>query len=484
MMPEKLFIVLQLLMVQYGFSQNPATPQLNALPNVRYDVFNRPSLGNLQITPPTPFQFEPVSSINGTMPRTNAKPVFNGNINPLGDINNQSRMQQQQIMQEVESYSSNNNKEAQQAFIQRELMDEKMYRESIEWMNKTKSYRQAFNELAKLNPDSFSLSKAVFIVENAWFDNKFQYEKFKLLLQSRAKVVKQLLKNENLDTHDNMALNYGIQKLYKQTNYYYDNKSKQTITIKPFRYDFEDIRGEKDYIKMFTAKMMATGKGQCHSMPLLYLMIAEQLGAKAWLSLAPQHSFIQFTDKHNNLLNFETTNGNLVSSNWMLQSGFVNANALKSKSYLDTLSQRKLYAQCLADLLLGYIQKFKYDEFAENLRRNIMHLNPGNMTALIIDANIKTLVAQNAINAAGKPKEEDLPKYPEAYKAYSEMMKAYDRVDKMGYQDMPKEAYQRWLKSFDQEKKKQENKELQEKMKNEMQMLKRTKSVIINKPKG
>jgi hypothetical protein len=121
------------------------------------------------------------------------------------------------------------------------------------------------------------------------------------------------LKRENLNTKNNTALNYGIMKLYQQNNNYYDKKTKQSYSVKPFRYDFEDFRGEKDYTKMFTIKMLSTGKGQCHSMPLNYLMIAEQLGAKAYLSLAPQHSFIQFADNNNNMMSFETTNGNLVS---------------------------------------------------------------------------------------------------------------------------------------------------------------------------
>ena len=45
-----------------------------------------------------------------------------------------------------------------------------------------------------------------------------------------------------------------------------------------------DIKGEKDYFKLLTVKMLKTGKGQCHSMPLMYLMIAETLEAEAWLA--------------------------------------------------------------------------------------------------------------------------------------------------------------------------------------------------------
>jgi hypothetical protein len=256
--------------------------------------------------------------------------------------------------------------------------------------------------------------------------------------------------------------------------------------VAPIKYDFDDIMGEKDHRKMFVWKLLATGKGQCHSMPLLYLMIAEQLKAKDYLSIAPQHSFIKFPGNNGSLLNFETTSGQPVSNTWLAQSGYVSAKALQQKTYLDTLSQRNLYAQILGDLLLGYMEKFPYDDFAEQLRQRILQISPGNVTALIVDARVKTQIAFHQITAAGSPKEEDLPNYPEAYRAYLNMQAAYERVDKTGYQDMPKEAYQRWLKSFEQEKTKQENKEVREKLQRELQRLKKhiPQSTLINGPKG
>ena len=226
--------------------------------------------------------------------------------------------------------------------------------------------------------------------------------------------------------------------------------------------------------------MLATGKGQCHSMPLMYLMVAEQLGAKAWLSLAPQHSFIQFADNNGKLMNFETTNGSLVSSTWLAESGYINSKAVRNSTYLDTLSTKQLYAQSLSDLLLGYLQKFDYDDFAEQIRQKILEVNSNNLTAHIIEANVKTQLAIQKINAAGKPKEEDLPKYPEAYQAYLAMQTAYNKVDDLGYQDLPKEAYQKWLKSIEQEKKKQVNQQLKEQLQKEIGQLKNIKPTFHN----
>ena len=113
-----------------------------------------------------------------------------------------------------------------------------------------------------------------------------------------------------------------------------------------------------------------------------------------------------------------------------------------------------------------------------------MQLNPQNMTALIVDAQIKTFVALTKIKEAGRPPEDKLPQYPDAYKAYISMQASYDKIDGMGYQDMPPEAYKKWLKSIEVEKKRQENLELQEKMKREIEMLKKMKVTMTDHARG
>ena len=64
------------------------------------------------------------------------------------------------------------------------------------------------------------------------------------------------------------------------------------------------------------------------------------------------------------------------------------------------------------------------------------------------------------------------------------MQTAFEKIDNIGYQDMPKEAYQKWLQSIEEEKKKQANQELKQKMQKELQQLKNQKPVLQNKTKG
>lgn len=443
---------------------------------INYDRFKHLP-GQPVIILPQPSVIMPV-----TITPLNDMPVNRHNLTALPNVNIIDQYTQEMnraLLREQEAISNQYAHAGLPEDIRMDLMEQERESAYNKWVEKSAYYRSAYGQLLHLNPDSFSLTKAVYIVENAFLESRYSFAEFQSWLKREAKIIQSHLKAEKLNATESMALNYGIQKRFRIGGQYYDPRKKAMVKAKPFQYDFQDYMGTKDYRQMFVSKMLATGKGQCHSMPLAYLMLAEQLGAKAWLSLSPEHSFIRFMDAKGNLLNFETTSGNLVSTNWLHQSGYITAAALKNRIYLDTLSQRELYAQCLADLLQGYLKKFKYDGFAETLRQHVLQLNPRNMTALIIGANIKRTTAWNQIVAAGKPAEKDLPQYPEAYRAYLDMQAAFDKVDGMGYQEMPTEAYQQWLKSIDQEKKKQENQELQQRLQREIEYMKRNKPKVI-----
>ena len=359
---------------------------------------------------------------------------------------------------------------------QKDLQQEKFYKDYLEHLNATRIYRSTFSQLiSTFNPDSFSIIKAIYLVENAYYNNTLPYDKFVNAISAKATLVKQILKRERIDTKNNTALNYGIQKLFSQANYFYNTKTKQTITIQPIQYDFKDFKGEKDLSQVFVTKLLTSGKGQCHSMPLLYLCVAEILGAKANLSLAPEHSFIQVFDNNNRRLSFECTNGNLVSEGWLMQSGFINATALKNKTYLDTLSQRKLFAQCLADLAIGYQKRFGNDDFLKEMQQKIEQIDSSNLAAKILSANMATVFALNQIKSAGSPRPEELANYPVAYQAYLQMQESYTRLDNTGFQEMPPEIYQAWLKSIEKEQENQRTRELQKQVKQEIDLLKKLK---------
>jgi hypothetical protein len=441
--------------------------------SVNYALFSRDPLGGIQVNLPIPYQIQPVQ--NPSLPATAQGFPSNGNV----VFGTGARIGALQPSLPYDPTSQSDVARTQrQVKMEVDATIDEMNKKVLEREEAVRPYRVALARLSQMNPDAFTLSQAVYEVENAYLDNKLNRDGFNQALGFRVNQVRQILKTQGLSYKNNLSVNYAIQQLYEHSNVYFDAKTHLNHTVPPFKYDLEDYMGEKDYTNLFTSKLLGKGSGQCHSLPLVYLMIAEQLGAKAWLSLAPSHSFIQFMDNRGRLLDYETTNGNIVSGSWVAGSGYINGKALRNKTYLDTLSQRQLYARCLSDLLLGYLNKFEYDDLALEIRNSILRIDPSSITVLLVDANLKRSIALREIKAAGMPKPADLPKYPKAFKAYQEMKQAINRVNDVGYQDMPADAYQEWLRSIEVEKKRLTTEKLQERVKLEARI---QKSSLHNK---
>ncbi len=347
----------------------------------------------------------------------------------------------------------------------------------------SRPFQNSLRQFMQLNPDNFSITKAVYLAESAYDPNMPPYEQFEGAIKEWAALVKQTLKREGLNPANNTAINYAIQKLYRHTNTYYNSQTKKTYTIPPLRYDFEDMMGDKDWKKMFVSKLLQTKTGQCRSFPLFYLCVAEQLNTKAYLSLSPNHSFIQHFDSTGHRYNFECTNGNLVSQTWLAQSTFVNATALKNGTYLDTLSSKQLFAYCLSDLLLGYLMKIGYNNVSDQITKQILNIDSTNITALMTQANYNTYIFRDRLQEAGNPPPDAISNYPLLNAFYNNMQNAYKKVEQTGFQEMPPETYRKWLQSLELEKRKQQNKLEQERLENEIKKLKKIRPTFINRPK-
>ncbi|MFN0083605.1 MAG: transglutaminase family protein [Ferruginibacter sp.] len=441
----------------------------------RSTLFSKQPITELTQHPPTPQQqkFQEVSTT----------PVVINNYNPILG-NNPIEQQNRIILQQQGMLPGQNNKQREVQQLKQELRNDEIEAVKEQRLAMMKPFQNSLQEILKMNPDSFSVTEAIYLTESAWYDKAPTYQQFENAIKQRSEVVKQILKQQGINPNSNIAKNYGIQKLYTQDNKFINPKTKQTSTAPKISYDFNDFSGDKNWSNMFVTKLLGTGKGQCHSMPLLYLAIAEQLGAKAYLSLSPEHSFIQYFNENGYRYNFETTNGNLVNQTWLMQRNYINATALKNKTYLDTLSNRQLYAQLLSDLLQNYTEKVGYDEFSEQLTKQILALNPKNLVAIMTQANYNTFIARDELKAVGNPPVNEIPNHPKANQAYQNMLQSYQLIEEQGFQDIPKDAYQQWLKTIETDKKKQENREIQKRMKAEIEMLKKLKPKMILTPRG
>lgn len=326
-----------------------------------------------------------------------------------------------------------------------------------------------------LNVENYSVKDLTFDIENAYFENQEQKDKFDAIIKNIGAFLISKMKELKYDLNSNTDKNQMLFQFFSETLQLKSSSQKHL----PFKYDFEDYRGVQNYSKMFVTKLLATGSGQCHSMPLLYLILAEEIGAEAFLSFSPNHSYIKFRDEKNKWYNVELTNGMLTANSFILNNGFIKAEAMQNQIYMQNLSKQELLSQLYVDLASGYVHKFSYDDFVKSVINKALELYPKNINAQMMLANYNNRLFENVakqlrINPFDKQDLQRIRNYPKVIEILNETNRQYQVMDDLGYVQMPSEAYEEWLKSLHNEKSKQDNDALKQQL----------KGLMINRPKN
>jgi len=320
----------------------------------------------------------------------------------------------------------------------------------------TQGYLEAFDELGAMldGKQPLDLKRAVFLVENAYFNNKGNYQDFENQIDNFADLTKQFIAQQGWDIENPMTPLMALHKMFADTVMIEGKGTEDNLIHYPISYDFEDYRGREDLTKLFVSKLLATGSGQCYSLPQLYLILAEELGGQAWLTYAPQHSYVKFKDNNNNWHNLELTNGNLASESWLMASGYVNAETIQNGMYMDTLSLKETVASKLVDLAYGYGYKYGYDPLMMKMLDKALEAHPVNPSALMLTSNYYTAQVDYIHYRMGR-NDQAFTQDLKAMEALNNRNEFYAFIDQMGYQQMPSEVYETWLKSVDTYKAKQ-----------------------------
>ena len=210
------------------------------------------------------------------------------------------------------------------------------------------AYRMIEDMLTDKRPLDFA--EAVFAVENCMYDGQLDHASYigeleRITAGIRQMVVSGAITAPSLD----VALNYAIFLFYTQpsplNNYH------------PYEYDQISLMTDVGLTGGMVTHLLETGKGTCHSLPYLYKIIADKVGAKAYIANAPLHSYIRHQDANGNWWNFETTVGGFSRSSFIMESFHVSEKAIRSGLYMTNLTAKETIVQCLYDLLCIYERK-------------------------------------------------------------------------------------------------------------------------------
>jgi hypothetical protein len=110
---------------------------------------------------------------------------------------------------------------------------------------------------------------AIFSAENAYFEEQLDYRLSNKEIDALIRTIKIVATNKPIDytgsDEKNVVKHSAIYKVLTDTIPIVID-STYTFYHTPYTYDFDDMWGEKDWTKMFVSKLLATGKGNCHSM--------------------------------------------------------------------------------------------------------------------------------------------------------------------------------------------------------------------------
>ena len=152
-------------------------------------------------------------------------------------------------------------------------------------------------------------------------------------------------------------------------------------------------------------------------------------------------------DSKGKIFSYEPTNGNFMSKEFVISSGFITPAALQTKIYNDTTNSYQTLVYCVYDLALSYKEKYGTDDFLLQCTKILDKYNQNKLHSTILKADIYTIKSMKAIKAAGFPKASQVYEMPEIRPLLLERDKYYKQLDDLGVLSMSIEEYEKWLKS-------------------------------------
>jgi hypothetical protein len=298
--------------------------------------------------------------------------------------------------------------------------------------------------------------EAVYLVENTYMNGKVGYDRYNHYIKELAALAKDWEKFNPISNYlypdsSDVSNNGAIYALLKDTIRVFTSSTSGYMHL-PYSYNFDDYSGEGEWSDMFVTKLLALHKGNCHSLPYLYKILADELGAHCWLALAPNHMYIKNRCKSIGWYNTELTSGCFPIDAWIMASGYLPLTAIQSRIYMDTLSDKADIILCLVDLAKAYEHKtLNYaDGFVLKCCDLAIKYYPVNVQAILLKAETLKRIYES----------EKTDKHLDNKAIYRQMEDLYGKLFDLGYREMPDKMYQKWLESVMKEKDKYNNKKV------------------------
>lgn len=311
-------------------------------------------------------------------------------------------------------------------------------------------FKKAFLQVNDMliGKSKLSFINATYYTESAYGNAYLDYSKYQNTITESAEFIKRWLKENNLPLHP-QNIHYAIQQFMGNTISIKvltdDKKGFKTITHSPFKYDYEDYDGKKDFRNYFSTKCLATGTGQCNSMPMVYLQLCEALGIKGYLTLAPFHSFIKYKNKDGKVINYEPTSHWTLSDKWYQENLAITQKAKMNGIYLDTLNKKQTVANSLIDLAISYMLKTNTPDttFIQTCLNTAQKYFPrkNNLSYYLAKSSLLSRQLISALKQHGAKDISEAKNYADTNYYYKKLQQNEAVLSELGYQELPQTVY-------------------------------------------
>ncbi|MCJ9752865.1 transglutaminase-like domain-containing protein [Neorhizobium sp. BETTINA12A] len=149
------------------------------------------------------------------------------------------------------------------------------------------------------------------------------------------------------------------QKLEALRRYLYE--SGEWNDHRPFSYDLADPLGE-DPANRLLQRYLYTRRGNCITMPILFLALGQRLGLNMTLAQAPLHVFVKYTDDSGSTWNLEATSGGGFTRDlWYRQKLPMSDDAIAKGIYLRPLRHDEAVALIASLLVEHHLAEGRFD---------------------------------------------------------------------------------------------------------------------------
>ncbi len=216
----------------------------------------------------------------------------------------------------------------------------------------------------------------------------------------------------------------------------------------PFRYDFDgDPLGRKVSNKLLP-NYLATKKGNCISMPILFVLLAQKLGLDATLAQTPNHVFVKYRDETGRIYNLETTSGGNPRRDELYQRDTpMTTEALKNGLYMRPLNKKESMLVVMVGTLVDHYKDAQKPAAIIALSELVLEHFPKDHNAML-NKGYAYYVLLNHEFLQKYPNPRDIP--VKLHARYSELDRNnrmwYEKAEALGWREPDPEADARYMK--------------------------------------